>query len=325
VLELLDSERFIDQPPREVYATLLDEGTFVCSSRTMYRVLHERGELRDRREHKQRAQYPIPRIEARAPNQVWTWDITKLATHTRGVFLNLYVILDLFSRYVVAWMVAERENSALAKQLFAESIERYGIEPGRLIVHQDRGAPMTAHGFADLLSELGVDRSYSRPRVSNDNPFSESQFHTLKYQPDYPGRFRGSDHARNWCADFVGWYNDHHYHEGLCLFTPADVFFRRVELVAARRRDALAAAYAKHPERFVHGLPTVRLPPECVAINPVDAQAEPVTADQIIKARDAELASLWTPAPRPSTAPVIHLPGVNPADPGAALPGPFSS
>ena len=197
VLELLDSERFIDQSPREVYATLLDEGTFVCSARTMYRVLRERGELQDRREHKQRVHHPIPRIEARAPNQVWTWDITKLATYVRGVFLNLYVVLDLFSRYAVAWMVAERENSALAKQLFAESVERYRIEPGRLIVHQDRGAPMTAHGFADLLSELGVDRSYSRPRVCNDNPFSESQFHTLKYQPDYPGRFRDARHARH--------------------------------------------------------------------------------------------------------------------------------
>jgi len=183
---------------------LLDEGRYLCSPRTMYRLLRERGQLRDRRDHRERAKHAIPRLEATSPNQVWTWDISKLATHTRGVFLSLYVVLDLFSRYVVGWMVAEHENSALAKQLFAEAISRYGIEPGKLLVHQDRGAPMTAHGFAELLAALGVDRSYSRPRVSNDNPFSESQFHTLKYQPDYPGRFQGPRHGRNAEARHIG-------------------------------------------------------------------------------------------------------------------------
>lgn len=204
VLATLDSDRFIDQPPREVHATLLDEGQYFCSPRTMYRLLKERGELRERRAHRERQKHAIPRLEATAPNQIWTWDISKLATLVRGSFLNLYVILDLFSRYVVAWMVAERENSALAKQLFAEAICRYGIAPGGLRVHQDRGAPMTAHGFTELLASLGVDRSYSRPRVSNDNPFSESHFHTLKYQPDYPGRFDGTRHGRRWCEDFFG-------------------------------------------------------------------------------------------------------------------------
>jgi hypothetical protein len=180
----------------------------------MYRILAERSELRERRDHQARVQHAVPRLVATAPNEVWTWDISKLATFTSGVFLNLYVILDLFSRHVVAWMVAERENSALAKQLFAEAISRYGIEPGSLLVHQDRGAPMTAHGFAELLSTLGVDRSYSRPRVSNDNPHQESLFHTVKYQPDYPGRFRGARPARHWCHDFFGWYNDDHHHDG---------------------------------------------------------------------------------------------------------------
>ncbi len=317
VLEVLDSARFIDQPPREVYATLLEEGRFLCSIRTMYRVLRERGELRERRDHRERARYAVPRLVATAPNQVWTWDISKLATFTSGVFLNLYVILDLFSRYVVAWMVAERENSALAKQLFAEAISRYGIEPGTLLVHQDRGAPMTAHGFAELLSVLGVDRSYSRPRVSNDNPHQESLFHTVKYQPDYPGRFRDARPARHWCHDFFGWYNDEHHHDGLSLFTPADVFFGRVDVVAARRRAALAAAFAHHPERFVRGLPTVKLPPERVELNPLDPGQQPLTADRILSARDAELASLWTPAPRPSTAPVVHLPGVHDLNRGA--------
>jgi len=266
VLQLLDSERFIDQPPREVYATLLEEERFLCSIRTMYRLLRERGELRDRRDHRERERHAVPRLVATTPNQVWTWDISKLATFVSGTFLNLYVILDLFSRYVVAWMVAERENSALAQQLFAEAICRYRIEPGKLVVHQDRGAPMTAHGFAELLSALSVDRSYSRPRVSNDNPHQESHFHTLKYQPDYPGRFRDARHARQWCAEFFRWYNDDHHHEGLNLFTPADVFAGRVELVAARREEALRRAFEAHPERFVRGLPRVRRPPACVAM-----------------------------------------------------------
>jgi putative transposase len=323
VLELLDSERFIDQPPREVYATLLDEGRFVCSPRTMYRLLQGRGELRDRRAHREREKHAIPRLEATAPNQVWTWDISKLATFVRGSFLNLYVILDLFSRYAVAWMVAERENSALAKQLFAEAITRYGIEPGRLLVHQDRGAPMTAHGLAELLAQLGVDRSYSRPRVSNDNPFSESQFHTLKYQPDYPGRFRDARHGRSWCGDFFGWYNDDHHHEGLRFFTPADVFFGRVDIVAARRQQALDAAFAKHPERFLRGAPVVRRPPSRVVLNPIDP-GDLVTAEQIM-ARDEVFASPWTRTPRPSTAPVVHVPGAHHALTSAAPEQPFSS
>jgi putative transposase len=284
----------------------------------MYRLLEKRGQLRERRDHRERQKHAIPRLEATAPNQVWTWDISKLATVVRGSFLNLYVILDLFSRYVVAWMVAERENSALAKQLFVEAILRYGIEPGNLLVHQDRGAPMTAHGFTELLAQLGVDRSYSRPRVSNDNPFSESQFHTLKYQPDYPGRFRDPRHGRLWCTDFFGWYNDAHHHEGLNFFTPADVFFGRVDVIAACRQEALAAAFAQHPERFLRGAPVVRMPPTRVVINPIDPGEQPVSAQHIISARDEELASLWTPMPRPSTAPIIHVPGVHNPGVGAA-------
>lgn len=320
ILTVLDSERFFDQPPREVYAALLTEGTYLCSPSTMYRLLRERAPVRDRRNHRASRHHAVPRLEATAPNQVWSWDISKLATLERGVFLNLYVILDLFSRFVVAWMVARRENSALAKQLFAEAISRYGIAPGELIVHQDRGAPMTSHGFAELLSMLGVDRSYSRPRVSNDNPFSESQFHTLKYQPDYPGCFTGAGHARHWCGDFFRWANYDHHHEGLALFTPADVFFGRVDAVAATREQALRSAYQTHPERFINGPPRVRRPPDRVLLNP----AEPciVTAEQLLQARDSEVASLWAPPQSPSTAPVIHLPGVAEPRPGAepALP-----
>lgn len=325
VLALLDSERFIDQPPREVYATLLDEGRYLCSPRTMYRLLEKRGQLRDRRDHRERQPYAVPHLEATAPNQVWTWDISKLATFVRGSFLNLYVILDLFSRYVVAWMVAERENSALAKQLFVEAILRYRIEPGELLVHQDRGAPMTAHGFTELLAQLGVDRSYSRPRVSNDNPFSESQFHTLKYQPDYPGRFRDPRHGRQWCAEFFGWYNDDHHHEGLNFFTPADVFFGHVDVVAERRQEALAAAFARHPERFFRGPPVVRRPPSRVVLNPIDPGQQLLTGQQIIGARHEVLASLGAPTPRASTAPVIHVPGAHRLSTGAAPAHPFSS
>jgi putative transposase len=304
-LELLDSERFIDQPPREVYAKLLSEGTYICSVRTMYRVLRSRGVVRDRREHRTPRSHAVPRLEASAPNQVWTWDISKLATTTLGSFLNLYVVLDLYSRYVVAWMVAERETSTLAKQLFAEAINRYGVEPNTLVVHQDRGAPMTSHGFADLLATLGVDRSYSRPRVSNDNAFSESHFHTLKYQPDYPGKFDGIGHARRWCTEYFAWYNDEHQHTGLALYTPSDVYFHRVEAIASRRQQALSAAYAAHPERFPNGPPKAQFPPAKVALNPADDGA-PVSAVRVLAAEDP--AQLW-PAQRPiETVPHIVLP-----------------
>lgn len=305
ILEVLDSERFVDQPPREVYATLLTEGRYLCSWSTMYRILRERGPVRERRNQRERHPHAIPRLVAVVPNQVWTWDISKLATLERGTFLNLYVVLDLFSRYVVAWMVAARENSALAKQLFAEAVGRYGVDAGQLIVHQDRGAPMTSHGFADLLSELGVERSYSRPRVSNDNPFSESHFRTAKYQPDYPGRFRDIAHARQWCDEFFAWYNEHHHHTGLALFTPHDVFFGNVDAIAAQREQALCAAYNAHPERFVAGPPSVKRPPARVCINPADG--EPPTMERVIGTDDDKLAQLWS-AP-PSAPLVINVPG----------------
>jgi putative transposase len=269
-----------------VFAKLLDEGCYLCSIRTMHRLLAERNESGERRVQREKTRYPVPRLVARAPNQVWTWDITKLATWSRQTFLNLYVVLDLFSRFVVAWMVAARENSALAKQLLATAITRYGVEPGCLTVHQDRGAPMTAHGFLDLLAVLGVERSHSRPRVSNDNAFSEAQFKTLKYQPDFPGRFHDAAYARAWCAPFFDWYNTQHQHAGLALFTPADVFFGRVESIIATRQAALDAAYVTHPERFVHGPPVVRRPPAVVAINPLP-DVPPVYTGHL----DMELAS----------------------------------
>jgi putative transposase len=282
VLDVLHEPRFADQPPAQVWAKLLDEGVYLCSIRTMHRVLAQAGESGERRIQRPKTHHPVPRLCARAPNVVWTWDITKLATWAKAVFLSLYVVLDLFSRYVVAWMVAARENSALAKQLLAEAIGRHGIEPGRLTVHQDRGAPMTARGFVDLLAALGVDPSHSRPRVSNDNAFSESQFKTLKYQPDFPGRFRDVEHARAWCAEFFDWYNHQHQHSGLALFTPADVFHGRVEQLVAARQARLDAAYAAYPERFVRGAPRAARPPAVVELNPLQPEIQLLTADQIV-------------------------------------------
>ena len=259
---------FADQPPQEVYATLLSQGIYLGSMRTMYRVLAEVGEAKDRRLQRVPHVHAMPSVTATAPNQVWTWDITKLATTSKGVFLMAYVIIDLFSRFVVGWMVATKECKHLAAQLFAETIARHGVEPG-LQVHADRGSAMKSDTLAQLLDSLGASRSFSRPRVSNDNPYSEAQFKTLKYQPDYPGRFGAALHARAWLSDFFAWHNDEHHHTGLALFTPAEVFDGRVAVVAAIRQAALDGAYHAHPERFPNGPPRVRLPPEAVHINPV--------------------------------------------------------
>jgi putative transposase len=313
VLDLLHSERFQDQAPRQVYAELLDEGTYLASPSTMYRILAEHGESGERRNQREPRSHAVPHLVATAPNQVWTWDISKLATYVQGVFLNLYLVLDMFSRFPVAWMVAEHENSALAKQLFAEAITRYKLEPGSITVHNDRGAPMTAVGFIDLLATLGVQRSLSRPRVSNDNPFSEACFKTIKYQPDYPGRFSGAAHARRWFGEFFEWYAHQHRHSGLALFTPADVFLGRVPELAAQRQRALDAAYAEHPERFVRGRPSVRLPPAKVAINPIDPGAPPQTAAELLSASAPSAPAVQAPPP-----PMPVLPGLLHA--GASMP-----
>lgn len=268
IREVFHRPEFVDQPVPEVYATLLSGGIYLASMRTMYRVLAETGETRERRNQRLPQAHAKPSLTATAPNQVWTWDITKLATVQVGVFLHLYVIIDLFSRYVVGWMVAMKECKHLAAQLFADTIARHGIEPG-LTVHADRGSAMKSDTLAQLLASLGVQRSFSRPHVSDDNAFSEAQFKTLKYQPDYPGRFEGELHARGWLAPFFGWHNDEHHHSGLAFFTPADVFCGRVEQVRAVRQTALDAMYARHPERFPHGPPRVALPPAEVSINPM--------------------------------------------------------
>ena len=270
IVAVLHSERFYDQPVREVWATLLNEGVYLGSVRTFYRILPDLGETKERRNQRKPKSYAIPRLTATKPNEVWTWDITKLATCTQGEFFSLYIIIDLWSRYVVGWMVAEKENSSLAKQLVAETVNRYRVAGLVLILHNDRGSPMTAIGFMELLAELNVDSSRSRPRVSNDNPHSEAINKTLKYQPDYPGRFESITHARAWIADFINWYNNHHCHSRLALFCPADLFFGRVEELRNTRQVALTHAYELHPDRFVNGPPVAQLPPEKVFINPID-------------------------------------------------------
>jgi len=282
ILDVLHSDRFIDQTPHQVYAELLDEQKYIASPRTMYRVLASEGETKDRRNQRIARSHAVPRLEATAPNQVWTWDISKLATYESGVFFNLYLVLDLFSRFPVAWMVAERENTALSKQIFAEAISRHRIPAGSITIHNDRGAPMTSNGFVGLLSELGAATSKSRPRVSNDNPFSESCFKTVKQQPDYPGRFRDISHARQWFDEFFEWYTNQHRHSGLAFFTPADVFHGNVAALAQTRQLAYNAAYAAHPERFVRGCTKVSLPPSKVCINPIESGPDGLCSDVVV-------------------------------------------
>lgn len=278
ILDTLHETRFVDQPPAEVYATLLGEGRYIGSIRTMYRVLAVAGEVRERRNVRAAQVHPTPSLSATAPNQVWTWDITKLATTEKGKLLHLYVIIDLFSRFVVGWLLAAKECKHLAATMLGEAIARHDVKPG-LIVHADRGSAMKSDTVAQLLSDLGASRSFSRPRVSDDNAFSEAQFKTLKYQPDYPVRFAGEMHARGWLEPFFGWHNDEHHHASLALFTPADVFHGRVEQVAKDRQSALDAAYTAHPERFPNGPPTARRPPTKVEINPISAEPTAPTVE----------------------------------------------
>ena len=269
VHETLTGTEFSHQPPIEVYHTLLERGEYLCSVSTMHRILRERGENGERRNQRAAQHHAIPRLVATAPNEVWTWDCSKLPTHSPRVYLTLYVVLDLFSRFVLAWMVSAKENSALAQQLMVEASAKYRIDAGQLTIHQDRGAPMTAHRYIDLMSEMGVVLSHSRPRVSNDNAFSEAQFKTQKYQPDYPGRFEHTAHARTWCESYFQWYNFEHHHTGLAGYTPEQVFTGRYREVAQIKQLALEARFAQHPERFVAGAPSAALPPARVAINPV--------------------------------------------------------
>lgn len=269
VLNLVNREEYLDASVRVIHARELSAGRVLASVSTIYRVLAAAGQSRERRAQRPPQRHAVPRITARAPNEAWSWDITKLPTHEPRRYLNLYLVLDLFSRFPVAWTISRKENAAVAQHLFSHTLESHSIEPGRLVVHQDRGAPMIAHGYREFLDAFGVRRSYSRPRVSNDNPFSESCFKTIKYSPGYPGRFRDIDEARGWVAGFLADYQNRP-HEGLNFHTPADVFHGRLEAVHAARQTALDLHYAAHPERYPNGAPEAKRPPARVAINPGD-------------------------------------------------------
>lgn len=268
VLDVLHSERFVDQSPAEVQATLLEEQTYLCSTRTMYRILDAAQEVRERRDQARHPAYAKPELVATAPNQIWSWDITKLKGPIPYLYYSLYVILDLFSRYVVGWMVAPHENARLAQRLIEATCRKQGIGPHQLTMHADRGAPMRSKQLVELYADLHIGVSHSRPRVSNDNPFSEAQFRTVKYRPEFPDRFGSPEHARTVTHDLFTWYNDAHHHSGLSYLTPADVHYGRAGTVLEVRHQTRLAAYAAHPERFVQGPPRLEILPHAVWINP---------------------------------------------------------
>jgi len=276
VLDVLHSDRFVDKAPTEVYATLLDEETYHCSIRTMYRVLGEAGEVRERRDQVRHPHYKAPELLATAPNQVWSWDITKLLGPVKWAYFYLYVILDIFSRYVVGWMIATHESSVLAKRLIAETCEKQNVQSGQLTIHADRGSSMKSKPVALLLTDLGITKTHSRPRVSDDNPYSESQFKTLKYRPGFPDRFGSIQDARSFCQDFFPWYNGEHRHSGIGLLTPEMVHYGQAQAVIEQRRIVLASAFGAHPERFVRGLPVPPSLPEAAWINKPKVESEKI-------------------------------------------------
>ena len=282
---MLNTPRFVDQAPAEVYGTLLDEGRYLCSIRTMYRVLAEEEPVRERRNQLRHPRYVRPELCASAPNQVWSWDITKLLGPAKWTYYSLYVVLDLFSRYTVGWMVALRESAALAERLIRESCRKQSISPHQLVIHSDHGAAMTAKSVARLLADLGVTKSHSRPHVSDDNAYSEAQFKTLKYRPDFPPRFDSIDHTRAFCREFFGWYNDEHRHWGIGLLTPQTVHYGLADDAIRARQQVLTAAYNAHPERFVRGAPTPPQLPEDVWINQPDTTAATNRSDTKLRPR----------------------------------------
>ena len=274
ILDMLHSARFADTAPAEAWATLLDEGTYLGSVSTYYRVLREAGESRERRAQAAHPAAVKPELAATGPNQVWSWDITKLHGPAKWTYYHLYVILDIFSRYAVGWMVATRESAALAEKLIAATAARQSITRGQLTIHADRGSSMTSKPVALLLADLGVTQSHSRPHVSNDNPYSEAQFKTLKYRPGFPARFTSIEAARAHCQDFFPWYNSEHHHGGLGLHTAADVHYGQAAAVRAGRALVLTRAYLAHPERFTRKPPA---PPDLPAgswINPPEDKPE---------------------------------------------------
>jgi len=267
-LAVLHEPRFVDLAPAQVYTRLLDEGRYLCSERTLYRILEANKEVRERRDQLRHPVYQKPELLATAPNQVWSWDITKLLGPVKWTYFYLYVLLDIFSRYVVGWLLATLESAILAKQLIAESCRRQGIDPGQLTIHSDRGPSMTSKPVALLLGDLGVTKSVSRPYVSDDNPYSEAHFKTFKYRPDFPDRFGSLQHGRGHCRPFFHWYNTEHHHSGIGMMTPEAVHYGRAPMILAARQRILDGAFALRPERFVRNPPRHQSVPQEAWINP---------------------------------------------------------
>jgi putative transposase len=289
LLAVLHEPRFADLAPAEVYAMLLDEKRYLASERTMYRVLAAHGEVRERRDQLRHPAYAAPELLATAPNQVWSWDITKLRGPTKWSYYYLYVIVDIFSRYVVGWLLADRESAELAQRLIAQTCERQKIPRDQLTLHADRGSSMKSKAVAFLLADLGVTKTHSRPHVSDDNPFSEAQFKTLKYRPDFPERFGCIEDARSHSRDFFAWYNTEHRHSGIALHTPHDVHYGLAAQRTADRQNALLEAFQAHPERFPNGQPKPPQLDRAVWINKPKSQPE-----------DASMSEPPTRAPAPS-------------------------
>lgn len=272
VLEVLHSPRFVDKAPAEIVATLLDEGRYLCSVRTMYRILDAQKEVRERRNQLRHPCYTKPELLATGPNQVWSWDITKLKGPVKWTYYYLYVILDIYSRYVVGWMVATQETACLAKRLIQETCEKQQIEPDQLIIHSDRGSAMTAKTTAQLLGSLGITKSHSRPHVSNDNPYSESQFKTLKYSATFPGHFGSVQDSSSFLSGFIHWYNNEHRHSGIGMMTPQSVHYGFADRIREQRKIILQKAYQERPERFINGVPTPQPIPGNAWINDPEKQ-----------------------------------------------------
>lgn len=273
ILTVLRSDAYCDLAPAQVWARLLDDGVYLCSISTMYRLLRLAGQTRERRRQRTHPAKKKPELLARAPNRVWSWDITKLQGPERGVYYELFVVIDIYSRYVVGWTVAEAETGELAEAFIAECLARQGIAREQLTLHADRGTSMTSKPVAQLLVDLGVARSHSRPHVSNDNPYSEANFKTLKYCPAFPGRFGSIPDARSFCAAFFEHYNHIHRHAGIGLHTPASVHYGTAEQIRAQRAETLDAAYAANPARFRHRRPTPPRLPTVAWINEPSREA----------------------------------------------------
>jgi len=282
IFTCLCSLEFRDLAPPQIYATLLDRGEHICSVKTMYRILHEKKAVYERRPIRTHPKNAMPILSASCINQLWTWDITKIPGPIRGVFFCLYVVMDIFSRYIVAWHLSETESAKTAEWVIREAAEKHGVKPDELTLHADRGSPMISRTLAVMMEDLGITKSHSRPRVSNDNPFSEAGFKTLKYHRDFPERMESIHEGNGFLTGLFHWYNHEHFHKGIADFTPAQVFSGAFLALLPARQAVLDAKYATHPERFVNGKPTAKSPPEVVGIN-LPKNAFPVSTAGKIK------------------------------------------